>query len=144
MEIRSAIYSKPDNSMIDCEIDHPQHGWIPTSLLVEGDDRPELVEAALLMGPSEYVAPEKTDEQNLVLVESAVQLKLDTEALKLRYDGIKACGIYTGFANPYQAECLALCKWAADCWVSAYAALALDPQVSPSDVIDQLPALVFS
>jgi len=31
MEFRNAKYSKPDNSMIDMEINHPVYGWIPFS-----------------------------------------------------------------------------------------------------------------
>jgi transglutaminase-like putative cysteine protease len=29
MQIRNPIYSASDNSRIDCEIEHPVHGWIP-------------------------------------------------------------------------------------------------------------------
>lgn len=29
IQIRNPIYSAPDNSTIDCEIEHPVHGWIP-------------------------------------------------------------------------------------------------------------------
>lgn len=29
IKIRNPIYSAPDNSTIDCEIEHPEYGWIP-------------------------------------------------------------------------------------------------------------------
>lgn len=29
IQIRNPIYSAPDNSTIDCEIEHPVYGWIP-------------------------------------------------------------------------------------------------------------------
>lgn len=75
MNIRNAFYSRADDSLIDCEIEHPVYGWIPTSIRVKGDDRPELVEQlpGLMVGP--YVVPVLTaDEQ--YKVDKAARLAL--------------------------------------------------------------------
>lgn len=57
MEIKNAVFNGVGG--IDCEIDHPAFGWIP---FTARDDGPEefgrmVYEAALAMGPSEYVPP---------------------------------------------------------------------------------------
>jgi hypothetical protein len=57
MDIRNPIFTA--DGRIDCEIDHPAHGWIPFTADpndVEQHGR-DIYAAALDMGPAEYVAP---------------------------------------------------------------------------------------
>ena len=53
MEIRNPVYNA--FGTIDCEINHPQFGWIPFT--ASPDDRPDIYDAALAMGPTPYVPP---------------------------------------------------------------------------------------
>ena len=53
MEIRNPVYNA--FSTIDCEVNHPQFGWIPFT--ASPDDRPDIYDAALAMGPAPYVPP---------------------------------------------------------------------------------------
>jgi hypothetical protein len=48
MEIRNPIYNV--FGTIDCEINHPDYGWIPFT--ASPDDRPDIYDAALAMGPA--------------------------------------------------------------------------------------------
>jgi hypothetical protein len=57
MDIRNPIFTA-DNS-VDCEINHPQFGWIPFTADpsdVEAHGR-EIYAAAIAMGPAAYVEP---------------------------------------------------------------------------------------
>lgn len=58
MKIRNPIFTA--DGRIDCEIEHPNFGWIPFTADpndVEQHGR-EIYERALAMGPAPYVAPE--------------------------------------------------------------------------------------
>lgn len=60
MSIRAPAFNR--SGTIDCEIDHPDFGWIP---FTASPDDPEehgraIYEAAWSMGPSPYVAPATT------------------------------------------------------------------------------------
>ncbi len=57
MEIKNAVYSEPDNSMVVCEVNHPEMGWIQTAVSTENDDRPELVAALDGVDIKPYIAP---------------------------------------------------------------------------------------
>jgi hypothetical protein len=124
MQIKNCFYSDADNSAIDCEIEHPDFGWIPTTFMVDGDDRHELAEAVKLMDITPYVAPALSAEDQLKAIETAVQLLHDTKAQTLGYDDINSCAKYVGYDNDFRAECEGLCGWAAACWVKCYALLA--------------------
>jgi hypothetical protein len=53
MEIRNPVYNA--FGTIDCEINHSDYGWIPFT--ASPDDRPDIYDAALAMGPAPYVPP---------------------------------------------------------------------------------------
>lgn len=58
LEVRAPAFADAAHSVIDCEIKHPQYGWISTTVMLEGDDRPELVEKLLSGAIGSYVATE--------------------------------------------------------------------------------------
>lgn len=63
MKIINPIYSKADNSSVDCDIEHPEHGWITTTVLLDGSDTAEHNKELVIYftaSPSviaDYVAP---------------------------------------------------------------------------------------
>lgn len=48
-----------------------------------------------------------------------IQEFLDETALEHDYDDIKSCRSYTGFDNPFRAECLTLANWCSSIWIQA-------------------------
>ena len=52
-------------------------------------------------------------------VSKAIQKLLDDTAKAHRYDDMKSVRSYTGFDNPFRDECIAMAKWAANCWIYA-------------------------
>lgn len=87
MNFRNAEYSTINHSMINCEIEHPEFGWIPTTIAVEGDDRPELVEAVLAGEIADYVVPVLTAEQ--VAMEAA-HVRANDMLKGVEYNGVMA------------------------------------------------------
>lgn len=57
MEFRSPAYN--GQGTIDCEINHPQYGWIPHT--IAADESPELQSAAIAAGPLPYAASPAPD-----------------------------------------------------------------------------------
>jgi len=148
IEVRNCAYSKPDNSMVDCEINHPDYGWIPTSVLVEGDDRPELALLVSTMEKSAYIEPEISVEQKIKNIEVAVQSLHDAEAAKRGYDDINSCGKYVGYPNDFREESEALGGWAASCWTKCYLLLSdwqdgVIGEMTPDQVLEAMPELVL-
>lgn len=56
---RNARYVKHDGAVIDMDLDHPLHGWIP--ITITQDDYPELWEEVAASGPTAYVAPTEAE-----------------------------------------------------------------------------------
>lgn len=57
MDVRNPVFTA--NGSINCEIEHPAHGWIPFTADpndIEQHGR-DIYAAAMDMGPAEYVAP---------------------------------------------------------------------------------------
>jgi len=53
MEFRNPAYNA--SGSIDCEINHPDYGWIPHT--IPADENPDLQAAAIAAGVAPYVAP---------------------------------------------------------------------------------------
>ena len=45
--------------------------------------------------------------------------RLDSEAMRHRYDDMKSVRSYTGFENVFQTEAIALATWGSSCWEKA-------------------------
>lgn len=55
-EFRNARYVRLDNSVIDMELDHPKHGWIPISITQQ--DYPEVWAEVVATDVAPFVAPD--------------------------------------------------------------------------------------
>lgn len=80
-EIRNPRIVDADGILIDVEINHPMHGWIPytinpadTDQTINNDDLIVLIEAA--GGPSAYVGP--TDEELYAMAATSVRRQRDS------------------------------------------------------------------
>jgi len=77
---------------------------------------------------AEYIT--KVTNEIITKYEQAIQSHLDlTAKLKGYGDNKTAPSVsarsYTGFENPFQAECILYAKWCAACWIYAYTQLEL-------------------
>lgn len=73
-----------------------------------------------------------------------VQEHLDLTAQYHDYDDIKSARSYTGFANPFQEECLKLSTWSSDVWTSAITVMqdiknGLEPFPTHEELIQKIP-----
>lgn len=57
MHFINATYSSPDGSTVDCDINHPDYGWIPTTVDMVDDYRTDLKDALLGVQIAPYVVP---------------------------------------------------------------------------------------
>ena len=57
MEFRNPAYNA--NGTIDCEINHPNYGWIPHT--IAADENPDLQADAIAAGPAPFVPPPNPD-----------------------------------------------------------------------------------
>lgn len=79
IQIRNPVYSAPDNSTIDCEIEHPVYGWIPfTANPNDVEPLGRDIFAALIAGAagpiSPYVAPIASADDNKFEAERRLQV----------------------------------------------------------------------
>ena len=61
MNYKNAKYNK--NNGIDCEIEHPIHGWIPTTLRIDDAETSELFNIVSLGDVAEYIPYVPTAEE---------------------------------------------------------------------------------
>ena len=83
-EYRNAVSKKSDNSVIDLEINHPEHGWIPYTLDINDTDHTvNNSDLLTLIGSNftNYVAPsqEEVDEKEAHNVRRNRNIRLETE-----------------------------------------------------------------
>lgn len=76
MEIKNPIYTA--NGNINCEINHPKHGWIPTTASPDDPHTADVFAAAEALGPAAYVPPPPPtiEEQRAVMRCSPVQMRI--------------------------------------------------------------------
>lgn len=118
--IRNCRYANAEQTAVDCDLNHTEFGWIPTTVMLDGtDDRLTLVELVKEHDIDEFAAP-AAPEATVRDYEKAVQLMHDNAAQARGYDNINSCAKYVGYDNPFRAECEALCGWAAHCWSACY------------------------
>ena len=68
-DFREAHYVNAEQTMIDMELDHPEHGWIPITIIEE--EYPELWQEVVASGPAPYVAPPQPTAEELLERERA-------------------------------------------------------------------------
>lgn len=108
MQVKNPQYNK--SSTIDCEIEHPQFGWIPFT--ASPDDPEQLgrdIYAQAVSGGYGPVAPyapsQKPPEQIEFEIVTSTQQRLDDFARTRNYDGILSLCTYASSPNPkFQAE----------------------------------------
>jgi len=76
-----------------------------------------------------------------------IQEYLDETSLSFGYDDIKSVRSYTGFSNPFQAECTDIARWCTECWtytIQAFSDIQAGIRTFPStktDLVNELPIL---
>lgn len=96
----------------------------------------------------EPVVPEKTEEQLILEIQTAVASHLDIQAKEKLYDSIHTAALRAGFVGPFQTEGIAFATWMDACWVKCYELLAevkvgTRSVMTPEEVIHELPILVL-
>lgn len=108
------------NNTIDCEVNHPVYGWIPTTLSPDDAETFDLYEK-LKSKAAPYVEPVKTKEEVIQefisLADVKVQEALDSQAQQLGYDDIDSIAKYLRPNSQYYDECIALGDWCDSVWV---------------------------
>jgi hypothetical protein len=103
MQIRNPIYTATGN--IDCEIEHPQFGWIPFT--ASPDDAEEhgraIYAAALEMNPAPYVAA-PLPAPNQADFTAAIRNHVDAVAQAKNYDNAWSLAGYVSSTIPEWAE----------------------------------------
>jgi len=67
MEFRNSAYN--EHGTIDCEINHPDYGWIPHT--IPADENPQLQAAAIASVPTPYMPPPPPDPAETLAAERA-------------------------------------------------------------------------
>jgi len=80
MEVRNARYADQGHNRIDCEINHPQYGWIPFTADPDDPEKhgKDIYDAALSSGPAAYTPPDpavELDKERASMVVSRFQAK---------------------------------------------------------------------
>lgn len=96
INLRNPVYSAPDNSTIDCELEHPGYGWIPFT--ADPSDVEQLgrdVFAALAAGAAGPVAP------YVAPVISAAANKAEAESRLAKTDWVNQPDVYDPAITPH-------------------------------------------
>jgi hypothetical protein len=143
MEIRNPKYTA--TGRIDCEINHPEFGWLPFTASPE-DAEPhgrEIFALAEALGPAAYDPPEPAP-PTIEGYSAAVQAHLDAAARARLYTDGNSLATYTASTNPqWAAEAQAFVAWRDAVWQQVYAMWASppDPVPSPEEVVAGLPVI---
>jgi len=143
MQIRNPIYTATGN--IDCEIEHPQFGWIPfTASKDDPEEHGRLIYAAALeIGPGPYV-PAPPD---LATFTAAIDAHVEQQARAWSYNSAAHLASYATSTVPqWSAEASAFVAWRDAAWLAALAMLDAvqaggDMPDSPAAFIATLPVI---
>lgn len=122
MNYKNAKYN--ENGTIDCEIEHPDYGWIPTTASLNDSETAELFNRAKSTA-SEYIPPPPPTATELLnefkrLATIAVQNHLDNTAKSYGYDDINATAKYLRPSSQFYNECVALGDWCDSVWAHCF------------------------
>jgi hypothetical protein len=125
MEYRKTKYNQ--QGTIDAEVNHPQFGWIPTTLDPTDDVEANVelyhkILAEATVAP--YVAPVLTAEQIKNQFSVAVDSYLNAVAQEKSYYSILSACSYAGAPNYFQEESQAFITWRGAVWSTAFSILA--------------------
>lgn len=147
MEVRNIKYNL--RGTIDCEINHPLHGWTPFTASPEDTEQfgrdiyAECIEE-IHGAIAPYIAPVKTAKQIQAEITNAVQSHLDSAAKASGYDDILSACSYAVMPNAFQEEGAKFLHWRSLVWIHCYQVLA-DVQSgkrttpTPEQLINELP-----
>ena len=147
-ELRNPRFSLADHSIIDCEYNHPDYGWIPFT--ASPNDPVEhgrtIYQLALAMGPADYVAPALTQDD----YKNAVQALVDNTAIARNYTDGNSCASYAGdtVVPQWGLEGAAFKAWRSTVWAyvfnQLYAVLnGQRPQPTVEELLAELPAMTW-
>jgi len=147
MDIRNARFNHAGT--IDCEIDHPIHGWIPFTADPQ-DAEPLGLEVfdAVKDSAAPYVPAPPDPEALKEAYRQAVQAHIDATAAQRGYEAGHTLAGYTASAVPlWQAEAQAFVVWRDQVWLSVFDTLAqieageAEPPKSADALIGTLPKI---
>lgn len=120
MNYRNAKYT--ESGAIDCEIEHPDYGWIPTTLSADDDETAELF-ATVVNGNNveDYVPIVLTEQEqtdaSIASIRAAVEAYLANLVTENGYDDRLGYAKYVGYPNPLRALSEALGAHEAEVWM---------------------------
>lgn len=143
MKIRNPKYTA--TGRIDCEINHPEFGWLPFTASPDDPEAHgrEIFVLAEAMGPAAYDPPE-LEPPTVGNYSNAVQAHLDATAQSRLYTDGNSLATYTTSTNPqWAAEAQAFVAWRDAVWQQVYAMWAIppDPVPTPAEVVAGLPVI---
>lgn len=151
MNIRNLIYNALGT--IDCEIDHPDYGWIPfTASPYDVEPLGQEIHRRALAGEfgpiAAYQAPTKSPAEIIAEYESALDVHLDAVAKSYRFSDRTRLTLRAGYPNAWQALGIAFGTWMDDCNAQAYARLeraqaGQEAMPTVEQFLADLPAFVF-
>lgn len=105
-----------ENGTIDCDIEHPEFGWIPTTLSPGDPETAELFAIVVAGSVAPYVAPVKTVEQLIAEINLAVQTHLATLVKSYKFTSEINYAKYVGYPNDFRVIAEALGAYEAQVW----------------------------
>lgn len=146
-------WANAEHTLIDLIVSHAVHGDIPFSASPNDAELygVDLFNAAMAgdFGPiSPFVEPDKTSEQIIADLESAVQAHLNTQATSRGYDDIKSAALRSAYPGPFHGEGVAYAVWMDSCWSHCYQILAdaqsgSRPLPTADELATELPVLML-
>lgn len=146
MESRNYKWADAEHTMLDCEIEHKDFGWIPyttsendTGLGKEIWDNRDNLDIAEYEGLS--------DEMVYDIIRDNVQLMLDRKAQEKNYDNGFALSTYSNSTIPtFKEEAKKYIEWRDKCWMVCYGLLdkyqrGEIERPTVDDVMNQMPTL---
>ena len=126
MNYRNAKYT--ESGAIDCEIEHPDYGWISTTLSADDDETSELFATVVSENNvADYVPTALTEQEqtnaNIASIRAAVEAYLANLVTENGYDDRLGYAKYVGYANPLRALSEALGAHEAEVWMYCKAQL---------------------
>jgi len=144
ISIRSPKYATADSRCVDCEINHPEYGWVPFTC--DPDDvmpySKDIYDRAVSLNPATYTSPPPTDADYT----NAIQIHIDRVAQAKNYsDGVSLASYKDSTNSEWAAEATSFIAWRDAVWAYAYQQLAIvstgqRAQPTVDALIGELPA----
>lgn len=146
-------WANSEHTLIDLIVSHELYGDIPFSASpndaeLHGVDLFNAAMAGDFGTISPFVEPDKTPEQIIADLESAVQAHLNAQATSRGYDDIKSAALRSAYPGPFHGEGVAYAVWMDSCWEHCYRVLSdvqagSRPLPTADELTAELPVLVL-